>query len=133
MKFTITLTVSIVVFINKTLRLNNLKTKAVGTAKFSVFVIWVKAIIYLLLLPAEIVEYVHKYVDSVIKSLQIWALINQVLSWCFRYYGLWLNKSNNRVKQVDFSESTDINQLISMNWFYPIEALTFIREFFVFP
>ena len=38
-----------------------------------------------------------------------------------------------KVKQVDISEPTDINQSISMNQFYPIEALIFIRDFFVFP
>ena len=64
---------------------------------------------------------------------KVWALINQVLRRCFRSYGLWWNKSNHRVKQVDISESTDINQSISMNRFYPIEALIFIREFFCFP
>ena len=37
-----------------------------------------------------------------------------------RSYGLWLNNSNHRVKQVDISESTDINKSISMNRFYPI-------------
>ena len=36
-------------FINKTLRLNNLKTRAAMNAKISVFVICVEAIIYLLL------------------------------------------------------------------------------------
>ena len=36
-------------------------------------------------------------------------------------------------KQVDISESTIINQSISMNRFYTIEALIFIREFSVFP
>ena len=30
-------------------------------------------------------------------------------------------------KQVDISESTIINQLVSMNRFYPIEALIFTR------
>ena len=36
-------------------------------------------------------------------------------------------------KQVDISESAIINQSISMNQFYPIEALIFIRELSVFP
>ena len=36
-------------FINKTLRLNNLKTRAAMNAKVSLFVICVEAIIYLLL------------------------------------------------------------------------------------
>ena len=36
-------------FINKTLRLNNLKTRAAMNAKISVFVICVEVIIYLLL------------------------------------------------------------------------------------
>ena len=39
---------------------------------------------------------------------------------------LWLKKSNHRVTQIDISESTDIDQSISMNQFYPIEALIFI-------
>ena len=61
------------------------------------------------------------------KICKAWVLINQILPRCFCSYGLWLNKSNHRVKQVDISESTDINQSISMNWFYPIEALIFIN------
>ena len=36
-------------------------------------------------------------------------------------------------KQLDISESTIINQSISMKPFYPIETLIFIREFSVFP
>ena len=56
------------------------------------------------------------------KICKIWVLTNQVLSQYFCSYELWLNKSNHRVKQVDISESTDINQSISMNRFYPIEA-----------
>ena len=66
------------------------------------------------------------------KICKVWALINQVLPQCFRSYVLWLNKSNHRVKQVDIGESTDINQSISMNRFYPIETLSFIRELFLF-
>ena len=66
------------------------------------------------------------------KLWKIWALINQVLPRCFLSFGFWLNNSN-RVKQVDISESTDINQSISVNQFYPIEALIFIREFCCFP
>ena len=44
-----------------------------------------------------------------------------------------LNKLNHLVKHVDMGELTDINQAISMNQFYQIKALIFIREFFVFP
>ena len=44
---------------------------------------------------------------------------------------LLLNKSNHRAKQVDISESNNINQSISMNRFDPIEALIFIPQFFV--
>ena len=39
---------------------------------------------------------------------------------------------NYRVKQVDISQPTDMNQMISMNRFYLIEALIFIADFFVF-
>ena len=60
-------------------------------------------------------------------------LIYQILPGCFCSYGLWLNKSNHRVKQVDLSEPTDINQSIYMNRFYPIEVLIFIHDFFCFP
>ena len=52
-----------------------------------------------------------------------------VLPRCFRSYGLWLNISNPRVKQIDISESTDINQSTSMNRFYPTKASIFIRIF----
>ena len=67
------------------------------------------------------------------KICKVWARINQVLSRCSCSFGLWLNKSNHRVKQVDINKSTIINQSISMNWFYPIEAFIFIQEFFIFP
>ena len=67
------------------------------------------------------------------KIFKIWALINQILPRCFRSYGLWLNKSNRRAKKVDISESTNINQSISLKQFYPIEALIFIQELFCFP
>ena len=56
MKFTIFLKSSLIfmfllsfLFINKTLRHNNLKTRAVMNAKIAVFVICVEVIIYLLL------------------------------------------------------------------------------------
>ena len=39
----------VLMFINKTLRLNNLKTRTTMNAKISVFVAFVKAIIYLIL------------------------------------------------------------------------------------
>ena len=38
-----------------------------------------------------------------------------------------------KLDMIDISESTIINKSISMNQFYPIEALIFIRAFFVFP
>ena len=66
------------------------------------------------------------------KICKVWAIINQDLSRYFHSYGLWLNKSNHHVQQVDISESTDFNQSILMNRFYPIEALILIREFFYF-
>ena len=66
------------------------------------------------------------------KLWKVWALINQVFPRCFLSFGFWLNNSN-RVKQVDISESTDIYQSISVNQFYPVEALIFIREFCCFP
>ena len=67
------------------------------------------------------------------KMRKAWALINHVLPQCFHSYWLLLSKSNHRVKQVDISESTNINQPISMNRLYPIEALIFVRYFFGFP
>ena len=48
------------------------------------------------------------------KICKAWVLINQILSRRFGSYGLSLNKSNHRVKQVDISESTDINQSIEL-------------------
>ena len=66
------------------------------------------------------------------KIFHAWVLINQTLPRYFCSYGLWLKKLNHWIKQVDISEPTDTNQSISMNWFYPIEALIFIRDFFVF-
>ena len=57
------------------------------------------------------------------KICKAWALIDDVLPRCFRSYGLWLNKSNHQVKQVDIIESTNINQSISINQFYPIEVV----------
>ena len=66
------------------------------------------------------------------KICQAWVLINQILPRCFCSNGLWSKKSNYRVKQIDISEPTDVNQSITMNRFYPMEALIFIRNFFVF-
>ena len=60
------------------------------------------------------------------KICKVWVLISQALPQYFCSYGLRLNKPNHRVKQVDISESTDINQLISNNRFYPVEALIFM-------
>ena len=57
------------------------------------------------------------------KICKVWVLVNQILPRI-------LNRSNNRVKQVDIREPTDINQSMSMNCFYPIEALIFIQGFF---
>ena len=67
------------------------------------------------------------------KICKPWVLMNQILPRCFCSYGLRLNKSNHRVKQVDISEPTDIKQSISMNQFYSIQTLIFVRDFFVFP
>ena len=84
-----------------------------------------------LLLPpmraAEIGECVCKYVDGISQNLQSMNLINHTLPQCFRSYRLWLKKKNHQVKQVDISEPTIISQSISMNRFYPIEALIFIQ------
>ena len=60
-------------------------------------------------------------------------LITQILPRCFCSCGLWLSKSNNRGKQVDVSEPTDINQSISKNQFYSIKALILMQKFFCFP
>ena len=49
------------------------------------------------------------------KISKVRVLINQVHRQCFRSYKLWLNKSNHRIKQVDISESIDVNQLILMS------------------
>ena len=52
----------------------------------------------------------------------------------FLFLGILGKKvKSSRQKQVDISESTIISQSISVNRFYPIEALIFIREFSVFP
>ena len=47
-------------FINKTLRLNNLKTRTAMNAKTSVFVIYIEAIIYLLLHNLHDCTFNHK-------------------------------------------------------------------------
>ena len=47
---------------------------------------------------AEIDESLRKYVDGISINLQSLSPYNQVLTRCFRSYGLWLNKSNHRVK-----------------------------------
>ena len=82
--------------------------------------------------PAEIVGCVRNISTEAHKIWKAWALVNQILPRCFCSYGLWLNKLNHRVKQVDISEPTDINQSISMIRFYPIEVLIFIGDFFIF-
>ena len=66
------------------------------------------------------------------KICKVWVFINQILSWCFHSCGLWLNKSNHRVKQAGISKSTNINQSISISGFYPIHMLIFIWGFFCF-
>ena len=67
------------------------------------------------------------------KICKAWAFIDHVLLERFRSYWLWLNKSSDWVTKVDISESTNIKQSISMNRFFLIETLIFIRYFFVFP
>ena len=51
---------------------------------------------------------------------------------CRVWIGRYKLRLSYRVKQVDIREPTDNNQWIFMNWFYPIKALIFIRDFFVF-
>ena len=83
---------------------------------------------------AEIVECVRKYIwTKAHKIYKAWVFINQILPRCFCFYGLWLNKSNHWVRQLDISKPTDINQSMSTNRFYPIETLIFIQDFFCFP
>ena len=74
----------------------------------------------------------YKWTESH-KIWKVWALVNHALPLCFRSFGLWFHKSYHRVKQVDMSESTNINQSISINLFYPIEAPIFIQYLFCFP
>ena len=73
----------------------------------------------------EIVDCVRKYEDKVSQNLEqkqnptkVWALINQVLVWCFCCYGLWLTSQIH--KSVDISKVIDINQSISVKQFYPL-------------
>ena len=93
--------------------------------------------IFYIVLPsiraAEIVEYVRKYTDVSSQNLQSLSSYWPDPTRCFCSYGLCLNKSNHRVKQVDISEQTDINQSISINQFYPIDVMIFIRDSLVFP
>ena len=56
---------------------------------------------------AEIVECVRKYVDGISQYLQSLSLYEPGPPRCFCSYGLWLNKSNHRVKQTDFNEPTN--------------------------
>ena len=61
-------------FINKTLRLNNLKTRTAMNAKISLFVIFVEAIIYLLLYSLH--DCVFKKIDS----------LRNCILWHYRYF-----------------------------------------------
>ena len=72
---------------------------------------------------AEIVKCVSKYVDGTSRNLKRLIPYNKVIPRCFRSYDLYLIKLNHRVRQVDISESADINQSISMNQFYQIKVL----------
>ena len=64
------------------------------------------------------------------KIYKVWALINQILPWCFLSYWSWLNEL---IEWVDISKSIDINQLMSDSQYYPIHALSFTSNFFCFP
>ena len=79
----------------------------------------------------EIVEWVRKLWTESHQICKVWALINQILTWCFRSYGLWLKIQI--IAQFNISKSIDINQSISIHQFYPIDASNFIRDYFVFP
>ena len=91
--------------------------------------IYVKCIYYRITAyrAAEILSSLHKYVTISDKICKVSTLTNLILTWCFHSHGLWLNKSNHPVKQVDISKLTDINILISINGFYPIQVLIFTR------
>ena len=67
------------------------------------------------------------------KICKAWVLINQILPLCFCSYGLLLKKSIHRVKEVDISEPTDINQSISMKLILSNRSVDFHPGFFVFP
>ena len=71
-------------FINKTLRLNNLKIRIAMNAKISVFVIRVEAIIYLLLYDLH--DCIFKYLDFQKVPIQYQLLVNQFsrFEWKFR-------------------------------------------------
>ena len=70
------------------------------------------------------------YVDGISQNLQNF-FINQVPSRCFPSYGVLI--TSQIIKSVDISELVGTNQSISVNEFYPIEALNLIRAFFIFP
>ena len=57
---------------------------------------------------AEIIECVRKYVDGILHSLQIWAIINQVLMCRFLSYGIWLTSQT--------IKSADIRELVANFW-----------------
>ena len=60
--------------------------------------------------------------------------VSQNLPTVFLFLGIMVKQiKSSSQKQVDISESTIINQAMSMSRFYPIEALIFIPEFSVFP
>ena len=67
------------------------------------------------------------------KICKAWVLINQIQPRCFCSYGLWLNKSNHRVKQADISKPTDITKSISMNRILSNRSVDFHPGLFCFP
>ena len=61
------------------------------------------------------------------KICKVWALINQVFTGCFPFYRVWL--TSQIIRSVWISKSVDINQLMWMNQFCPIEVLNLIIIF----
>lgn len=57
--------------------------------------------------------------------------MNQVFPRSICSYGLWL--ASQAMKSADISESIDITQSMSINWFYSIETEIFIKEILIFP
>ena len=62
---------------------------------------------------------VNKWTESH-KIWKVWTLINQVIIWCFPSHGVWLKSQI--IKPTGISETVNINQLLWMNQFQPIEA-----------